>query len=76
MVSSISNPLLLDQAVFTPRKIRMICVGAGFSGLMLAYGIKTNPANSFIDLQILEKNGGIGGTWYENKYPGAACDVR
>lgn len=75
-MSSTDSTLLLDQSVFEPLKIRMICVGAGFSGLMLAHGIKTNPANSFIDLKILEKNSGIGGTWFENKYPGAACDVR
>ena len=65
-----------DQPLFTPRRISMICIGAGFSGLMLAHDIKTNPAYSFIDLKILEKNAGIGGTWYENRYPGAACDVR
>lgn len=66
---------LLNQPVMTTRKIRMVCVGAGFAGLMMAHHVKHDNANDFIDLQIYEKNAGIGGTWFENRYPGAACDV-
>ncbi|KHN97490.1 monooxygenase [Metarhizium album ARSEF 1941] len=29
----------------------------------------------FVELQIFEKNADLGGTWYENRYPGCACDV-
>lgn len=75
MGSTGTSTLLVDQPLFTPRKVRMICIGAGMSGLMLAHRIKTDPAYSFIDFTILEKNSGIGGTWFENRYPGAACDV-
>jgi cation diffusion facilitator CzcD-associated flavoprotein CzcO len=28
-----------------------------------------------VELQIYDKNKGVGGTWHENKYPGCACDV-
>src|SRR5512135_424890 len=49
-----------------------IVVGAGFSGL--AAGIELRRAG-ITDFLILEKAGRVGGTWRENTYPGAACDV-
>ncbi|KAJ5851265.1 uncharacterized protein N7529_010650 [Penicillium soppii] len=59
-----------------PRRIRIVCVGAGYSGLMTAYEVKYNKAlEGFIDLTIYDKNEDIGGTWLENRYPGVACDV-
>lgn len=70
-----SGSLVLDQTVMTPRPVRVVCIGAGFAGLMLAHRIKYDEKYKFIDFQVYEKNGGIGGTWYENRYPGAACDV-
>lgn len=64
-----------EQPVFTPRKIKVVCVGAGFSGPMLAYKWKHLSLDEFIDLTIYEKNPDVGGTWFENRYPGVACDV-
>ena len=49
-----------------------IIVGAGFSGLCMAIRLHTEGMEDFV---ILERNGYIGGTWYDNAYPGAACDV-
>ncbi|KIY00979.1 uncharacterized protein Z520_03645 [Fonsecaea multimorphosa CBS 102226] len=67
---------LLDQAMFTPRKLRLVCIGAGFSGLTLAYKIKHElRLEHEFDLQIYDKNSDVGGTWYENRYPGVACDT-
>lgn len=63
---------ILEQPIFTPRKLRVICVGAGYSGLMLAYYVKNMNMDSFIDLCIYEKNGDVGGVWFENRYPGVA----
>ncbi|CCX31763.1 Similar to Putative sterigmatocystin biosynthesis monooxygenase stcW; acc. no. Q00730 [Pyronema omphalodes CBS 100304] len=61
---------------YTPRKTRVVCVGAGFSGLMLAYLIqKEKKMDEYVDLTIYEKNNDVGGTWLENRYPGVACDV-
>jgi cation diffusion facilitator CzcD-associated flavoprotein CzcO len=34
--------------------------------------IKRNKCHNFV---ILEKSSSIGGTWHDNKYPGACCDV-
>jgi len=48
-----------------------IIVGAGFSGIEL--GRKLNECG--LKYVILEKSSGLGGTWYDNRYPGAACDV-
>ncbi|KAI1612436.1 flavin-binding monooxygenase [Exophiala viscosa] len=56
---------------FRPLKVRVI--GAGFSGIYLGVRIPQRLRN--IDLQIYEKNDGIGGTWWENRYPGCACDI-
>jgi cation diffusion facilitator CzcD-associated flavoprotein CzcO len=49
-----------------------IIVGAGFAGLCMAIRLKEAGMNDFI---ILDRNAHIGGTWYDNCYPGAACDV-
>ncbi len=49
-----------------------VIVGSGFSGICMAISLKTNGINDFI---ILEKADGIGGTWRENTYPGAECDI-
>ena len=50
----------------------IIIIGAGFSGLGL--GIQLTRAG-IDDFQILEKADRLGGTWRENTYPGAECDV-
>lgn len=54
-----------------PLKVRVI--GAGYSGIYL--GIRIPQALRNIDLQIYEKNDGVGGTWWVNRYPGCACDI-
>ncbi|KUJ07909.1 FAD/NAD(P)-binding domain-containing protein [Mollisia scopiformis] len=67
---------ILEQPILTRRKLRLVCVGAGFSGLTLAHKIQHEfKLEEEIDLTIYEKNPEIGGTWYENTYPGAACDI-
>ena len=48
-------------------------IGAGFSGICL--GIQLLAAG-FRDFTILEKSEGPGGTWRDNTYPGAACDLQ
>ena len=48
-----------------------LIVGAGMSGLCAAIKLQ----NAGIPFEIVEKNTGLGGTWFENKYPGVGCDV-
>lgn len=65
-----------DQPLFTEKRLRVVCVGAGFAGLMVAYKWKHQfQMDNFVDLAIYEKNADVGGTWLENQYPGVACDV-
>ncbi len=49
-----------------------LIIGAGFAGICVAIQLKKAGFSNFI---ILERNGHLGGTWYDNAYPGAACDV-
>ena len=51
---------------------RVVIIGAGFSGMCAA--IKLQEAG-IDDFRILEKADEVGGTWRENTYPGAECDV-
>lgn len=52
----------------TTRKIRVLSVGAGVTGIMNAYHIQKMTEN--VEHIIYEKNEDIGGTWLENRYPG------
>ncbi len=47
-------------------------IGAGFSGIAMGIALKKAGIEDFI---IYEKSGGISGTWWDNTYPGAGCDV-
>jgi cation diffusion facilitator CzcD-associated flavoprotein CzcO len=51
---------------------RIAIIGSGFSGLCLGIRLKQAGIDSFT---IYEKSDGLGGTWRDNVYPGAACDV-
>lgn len=43
---------------------------------MVAYKYKHEyHMDDYVDLAIYEKNADVGGTWFENRYPGLACDV-
>jgi cation diffusion facilitator CzcD-associated flavoprotein CzcO len=51
----------------------VLIIGAGISGIATAIDlIRQNKCHNFI---VVEKSGGIGGTWHDNKYPGCCCDV-
>ncbi|KAL1901103.1 hypothetical protein Sste5346_002170 [Sporothrix stenoceras] len=67
------NYVIPDRGHSDPDKIRVICVGAGFSGVCLAFKLQQTVKN--YELICYEKNDKVGGTWYENKYPGCACDI-
>jgi cation diffusion facilitator CzcD-associated flavoprotein CzcO len=49
-----------------------VIVGAGFGGIGMAIELRKHGID---DVTILERARGIGGTWWHNTYPGAACDV-
>ena len=49
----------------------VVVVGAGYSGLYLLHRLRELG----LSVRVLEAGGGVGGTWYFNRYPGARCDV-
>lgn len=49
-----------------------IIIGAGMSGLCMGIKLAERGINDFL---ILEKSSDVGGTWHDNTYPGACCDV-
>ena len=61
----------------TPREpvhdeVDVLVVGGGFGGLLTAARMRQAGVGS---VRIVEAGGDVGGTWYWNRYPGAACDV-
>lgn len=60
---------LSQLSLFTPRPIKIVAIGAGFSGLAIAHAVESGALPG-AELTIYEKDAGIGGTWYENRYPG------
>ncbi len=51
---------------------RVLIIGAGFGGIAAAIELQSH---GFDEITILERAPGLGGTWFHNSYPGAACDV-
>ncbi len=47
-------------------------IGTGFAGLGMAIQLKQAGFNDFV---LFEKNSDVGGTWWDNHYPGCACDI-
>ncbi|MFL5287196.1 MAG: flavin-containing monooxygenase [Rhodopila sp.] len=54
-----------------PRELDALIIGAGFSGLYQLLCLRDRLG---LSVQVLEAAGGVGGTWYWNRYPGARCD--
>ena len=79
-------PLLLEELAFADadarapewnkdaldagRDMRVVVIGAGMSGILAAHRLK----QAGVAYTVIEKNGDVGGTWFENTYPGARVD--
>lgn len=61
------------RAARPPRMVDVVIVGSGFGGLCMAIKLRQAGIENFV---VLEKGGEVGGTWRDNHYPGAACDVQ
>ncbi len=53
-------------------EVEIVIIGGGFGGLITGARLREL---GFEDLRIIEEAGDFGGTWYWNRYPGAACDT-
>jgi cation diffusion facilitator CzcD-associated flavoprotein CzcO len=56
----------------TKKVLDVLVIGTGFAGVCVGIKLLEKGITNF---RIYEKSQGIGGTWYDNTYPGAACDV-
>ncbi|KAJ5823236.1 hypothetical protein N7447_005576 [Penicillium robsamsonii] len=63
----------LIPSAFVARPLKIVVIGAGISGIQFAHDASTSLSN--VDLEIYDRNPSLGGTWYENRYPGCTCDV-
>lgn len=54
-------------------RVQVAIVGSGFGGLGAAIALRQAGLSDFL---ILERGDEVGGTWRDNQYPGAACDVQ
>jgi 4-hydroxyacetophenone monooxygenase len=60
-----------ERATAAAKDFRVVIIGAGFAGICAAVRLKEMG----IPFVILEKNENVGGTWWENEYPGCAVDT-
>lgn len=60
----------LEQTL--PEHVATLVVGAGFGGLAMAIELDRQGARDYL---VVERGDDVGGTWRDNTYPGAACDV-
>ncbi|MGA9873971.1 MAG: NAD(P)/FAD-dependent oxidoreductase [Rhodococcus sp. (in: high G+C Gram-positive bacteria)] len=60
------------ERVTAPRQVDTVIIGSGFAGLGAAIKLTQQGKKNFL---VLERGGDVGGTWRDNTYPGAACDV-
>lgn len=54
------------------QRIKTVVIGAGFSGLGAAIKLRRAGERDFV---VLERSSDVGGTWWDNTYPGCRCDV-
>jgi cation diffusion facilitator CzcD-associated flavoprotein CzcO len=66
-------PPLYEHCIDDYRRIKVIVIGAGLSGILA--GIRFTQRIPNLDLTIYDKNEDVGGTWWENRYPGVRCDI-
>ena len=53
-------------------EVQVTIIGGGFGGLLMGARLREAGYGS---IRLVEQAGDVGGTWYWNRYPGAACDV-
>ena len=53
-------------------EVEVVVIGGGFGGLLAGARLREAGVK---DIRLIEKGGDFGGTWYWNRYPGAACDI-
>ncbi|KAH0287853.1 FAD/NAD(P)-binding domain-containing protein [Aureobasidium namibiae CBS 147.97] len=65
--------VLGDHPIDDVRELKVAVIGAGLAGITAGALLPAKVPG--IQLTILEKNPEVGGTWFENRYPGVRCDI-
>ncbi|THH08433.1 hypothetical protein EW145_g2721 [Phellinidium pouzarii] len=73
MTTAPSSFKLGDKCIDDDRPMKVVVIGAGFSGIIA--GIRFPQRIKNLNLTIYDKNPGVGGTWQPVIYPGVACDI-
>ena len=70
----VDDPYVTGISVRAPLndEVDVVIIGGGFGGLISAARLLEGGIGN---IRIIEKGGDFGGTWYWNRYPGAACDT-
>ncbi len=70
----LEDPYIEAEIVRAPLtdEVEVAVIGGGFGGLLAGARLREAGVQS---LRMIEKGGDFGGTWYWNRYPGAACDI-
>ena len=63
--AKIERDVLMDE-------VDIVIIGGGFGGLLAGARLREAGVQN---IRMIEKGGDFGGTWYWNRYPGAACDI-
>ncbi|GAA2052160.1 flavin-containing monooxygenase [Williamsia deligens] len=71
MAEIVNGPQPVPQAPTAAPNLRAIVIGAGVGGMLISVALD----RAGIDHVILEKNEEVGGSWWENRYPGAGVDT-
>jgi 4-hydroxyacetophenone monooxygenase len=64
-------PVWTKDQLAPDRQLRVVIIGAGMSGIVAAHRLQ----QAGVPFVILDKNDDVGGTWFENTYPGCRVDV-
>jgi cation diffusion facilitator CzcD-associated flavoprotein CzcO len=67
-----ADSIAADKRAPIDDTVEVLFIGGGFSALLTAARLRERGVES---IRIVERGGDVGGTWYWNRYPGAACDV-
>ncbi|MBL4837930.1 MAG: NAD(P)/FAD-dependent oxidoreductase [Kordiimonadaceae bacterium] len=68
---NVSSDIAKQYDTQAANNVDVVIVGAGFAGLYTLYNLR----NQGLKVILLDAAGGVGGTWYWNRYPGVRVDI-
>ncbi|HZD65146.1 MAG TPA: NAD(P)/FAD-dependent oxidoreductase, partial [Acidimicrobiales bacterium] len=71
-MTAVAEPVTPEAPGGRRQAVRVLVAGAGFAGLGMGIRLLQAGVSDFV---ILDRGDEVGGTWRDNTYPGAACDV-